>query len=85
MLKEAWLADDSPDNLLDQVADLRYMLVCARHFAEKNLVASQKMKTWYDKRAKSRQFKIGDQVLVLLPSTAFTSKVFWSLHHCKES
>ena len=25
------------------------------------------MKTWYDKRAKSRHFNIGDQVLVLLP------------------
>ena len=25
------------------------------------------MKTWYDKRAKSRHFNVGDQVLVLLP------------------
>ena len=68
LLKEAWLAEDSPVNLLDQVADLRYRLVRARHFAQKNLsVSQQRMKTWYDKRAKSRHFNIGDQVLVLLP------------------
>ena len=68
LLKEAWLAEDSPVNLLDQVADLRYRLARARHFAQKNLTVSQrKMKTWYDKRAKSRHFNAGDQVLVLLP------------------
>jgi len=68
LLKEAWLAEDSSVNLLDQVADLRYRLVCARYFAQPNLVASQqKMKTWYDKRVKTRCFNIGDQVLVLLP------------------
>ena len=48
-----------------EVADLRYRLVRARHFAQKNLsVSQQRMKTWYDKRAKSRHFNIGDQVLV---------------------
>ena len=31
------------------------------------MASQKKMKTWYDKRAKSRQFKIRDQVLVLLP------------------
>ena len=67
-LKEVWLAEDSSINLLDQVADLCYRLVHARHFAQKNLAASQqKMKTWYDKRAKSRSFKVGEKVLVLLP------------------
>ena len=37
MLKEAWFADDSPDSLLDKVADLQYRLIRARHLAEKNL------------------------------------------------
>ena len=68
LLKEVWLAEDSSINLLDQVADLCYRLVRARHFAQKNLTASQqKMKIWYDKRAKSRNFKVGEKVLVLLP------------------
>ena len=68
LLKEAWLAEDSPINLLDQVADLRYRLTHARHFVQKNLMVSQqKVKTWYDKRAKSRSFKVGEKVLVLLP------------------
>ena len=75
MLKEAWLAEESPISLLEQVADLHYRLVHVRHFAPKNLeVSQQKMKTWYDKRAKSRSFTGGERVIVLL--TTFTNKYF---------
>jgi len=36
--------------------------------ARKNLKNSQsKIKTWYDKKAKSRQFHVGEKVLALLP------------------
>ena len=60
LLKEMWLAEDTPDNLLDQVADLRYRLIRANDMAKKNLEKSQtKMKTWYDKKAKKRSLKIG--------------------------
>ena len=68
LLKESWLADHTPDNLLDQVADLRYRLLRANELARKNLEKSQqKMKTWYDRKARKRSFRIGDKVLILLP------------------
>jgi len=68
LLKEAWLAEDAPFNLLDQIADLCYRLICARRFAEKNLTASQqKMKTRFDRRTKSRSFRVDEKTLVLLP------------------
>ena len=68
LLKELWLAEDTSDNLLDQVAELRYRLVRANDMAKKNLGKSQqRMKTWYDKKSKKRCFKVGDRVLALLP------------------
>ena len=68
LLKEMWLADDPPDSLLDQVSSIRYRLISATHLAQQNLKHSQcKMKTWYDKKAKSRSFKVGEKVLALLP------------------
>ena len=67
LLKEMWLADDPPDSLLDQVSSLCYRLISATHLAQQNLKHSQcKIKTWYDKKAKSRSFKVGEKVLALL-------------------
>ena len=46
LLKESWLAEDTPDNLLNQVEDLRYRLLKSSELAKKNLEKShQKMKT----------------------------------------
>ena len=68
LLKESWLAEDTPDNLLDQVADLWYRLLKSNELARKNLEKSQqKMKTWYDQKARKRSFRIGDKVFALLP------------------
>ena len=68
LLKEMWFADDPPDSLLDQVSSLCYRLISATHLAQQNLKHTQcKMKTWYDKKAKSRSFKVGEKVLALLP------------------
>ena len=68
LLKESWLADDPSDSLLDQVSSLRDRLVSATKLAQENLKRSQcKMKTWYDKKARDRSFRVGEKVLVLLP------------------
>jgi len=68
LLKESWLADDPPDSLLDQVSSLRNRLMSATELAQQNLKNSQgKMKTWYDKKARDRSFRVGERVLVLLP------------------
>ena len=47
---------------------IRLFLLRANDLARKNLENSkQKMKTWYDRKARKRSFKIGDKVLALLP------------------
>ena len=68
LLKEGWLTEEPPTNLLDQVSVLRTRLKAAGELAQRNLkFAQSKMKLWYDKKAKLHKFKVGDKVLVLLP------------------
>ena len=68
VLKEAWLGEDSSVNLLEYVSRLRQRILDAVDIARKNLKNSQsRMKTWYDKKAKRRQFHVGEKVLALLP------------------
>ncbi|XP_065893824.1 uncharacterized protein [Dysidea avara] len=68
LLKEIWLAEDSSDNLLIHVSDVRERLTRANDLARQKLKESQcKMKTWFDRKARTRTFRPGDQVLVLLP------------------
>ena len=68
LLKEKWLVVESQTSLLDYVAKFKERLRETWALAKENLKVSQdKMKTWYDKRTKTRMFKSGDKVLVLLP------------------
>ncbi|XP_062610561.1 uncharacterized protein LOC134272333, partial [Saccostrea cucullata] len=68
LLKEKWLVEEIETNLLDYVAKFKERLSQTWTLARENLKVSQdKMKTWYDKRTKTRTFKSGDKVLVLLP------------------
>jgi len=68
LLKEKWLNDQSDINLLDYVSKFKTRLSRANEIARENLREAQtKMKKWYDKDAKAREFKPGDKVLVLFP------------------
>jgi len=68
LLKEKWLNDNTDMNLLDYVSKFKERLNRAHEIARQNLKEAQtKMKTWYDKDAKARVFKPGDNVLVLFP------------------
>ena len=68
LLKEKWLNDEADTNLLDYVSKFKYKLNRASEIARENLKEAQtKMKKWYDKDAKSREFSPGDKVLVLFP------------------
>ena len=70
MFKETWLSEESPMGLLEYVSTFRDRLSNARELARQNLERSQsRMKVWYDRRARHRQFNIGDEVLVLFPIT----------------
>lgn len=68
LLKEKCLTETSDLNLLDYVSDFKEKLYNACKLAQENLKSSQlKMKVWYDKNARNRNFKPGDKVLVFLP------------------
>lgn len=63
-----WLSDQKQQNLCDYVSNFRFKLHRACRLAKQKLSATQaKMKTWFDKDAKTRTFKPGDKVLILLP------------------
>ena len=69
LLKEKWL-DEDPEKIsvLKYVATFKDRLFRAGQIAKRSLQESQnKMKVWYDRKAKSRCFKPGDRVLVLFP------------------
>lgn len=60
--------DASQKNVLDHVSSFRESLHLVWQLAQKSLANSQtRMKGRYDKRSVRRSFKVGDQVLVLLP------------------
>ena len=72
-IKEQWLGAEgrqTDENILDHVKTFRYQLYKAGKMAEENLKQSQeKMKTWYDQKARDRVFEPGDKVLIFLPVT----------------
>ena len=60
--------NDSSQGVITYISDVRERLKMANELAQENLKFSQnRMKQWYDKKAKFRTFQSGDQVLVLLP------------------
>ena len=68
LLKEKWLNDEDDTNLLDYVSKFKCRLTRANEIARQNLKEAQtRMKKWYDKSSKDREFKPGDKVLVLFP------------------
>lgn len=68
VLRDEWLTEEPPSNLIDYVNGFRHRHYVAGELAKQNLGGSQtKMKYLYDKKSEKRQFSEGDQVLALLP------------------
>ena len=68
LLKEVWLDEDQTESILIRVSDVRFKLQKANKFARENMKKAQcNMKTWHDKKARTRSFKPGERVMVLLP------------------
>ena len=68
LLSEQWTNAEVEMNVVDYIHRFKEKLQETWTLAKKHLVASQShMKTWYDKKARSRRFKPGEQVLVLFP------------------
>ena len=77
ILEDSWRVAEPPKSLLDYVNGFRHRLTLAVECAKENLGQSQsKMKSLYDRRTEPREFKAGDQVMLLEPivSSPFQAK-----------
>ncbi|CAH1243923.1 GIN1 [Branchiostoma lanceolatum] len=75
VLRETWLdEEEQEDSLADYITDLKTKLEWMQEWSlQQQETTQKKSKAWYDKTARDREFSVGDQVLVLLPSA--TSKL----------
>ena len=80
VLKEDWTGDrGTAVPVATYVVEMRERLAeMAQLVAKHTAIRQQKQKQHYDKNAKSRSFKVGDQVLVLLPTAANRLKLHWT-------
>ena len=71
VLKQAWEASEKSDeSVVSHVLEIRDRMEKMVDIAHKNLSkAQEQQKKWYDAHARQRQFTVGDQVLVLLPTS----------------
>jgi len=68
-MKDIWVEGENEKNLLQYVSDFNERLHKANVAANIHLKGKQrKMKFWYDRHARKRNFNVGDQVLVLIPT-----------------
>ncbi|XP_076030446.1 uncharacterized protein LOC143018748 [Oratosquilla oratoria] len=68
MVNGKWLGKNDEPHLLTYVSEFKTMLVKARELVAENLKDVQRnLKTWYDKKARAREFRSSDKDLVLLP------------------
>ena len=78
ILKKTWKTSKrSTESVVSYILDVQEKLARMSELVVDNLKEAQKQqKRWYDSNARMREFKDGDQVLVLLPSS--TSKLLAS-------
>ena len=69
IMHESFLSEEkTSDNVVNYVFEFQNRLIETFDLAQINLRNAQsKMKTWYDKKSRERNFKVGDKVLALLP------------------
>ena len=79
ILRETWEASPkSEETVVSHVLETQRRLKEMADIVEENLVIRQEaQKQWYDKRACLREFKSGDPVLVLLPTTTDKRTAQW--------
>lgn len=79
ILKESWEASKTSNvNVVSYVLQMREKMEQLSSLVRGNLEeARSQQKTWYDQNARERSFKEGDQVLVLLPTSAAKLEAQW--------
>ena len=70
--REAWTnVTPQEQNVASQVIEMRTRLAQMMDTVRNNMAKAQaKLKAWFDKGARCRQFEVGDMVLVLLPPSS---------------
>ncbi len=76
VLKETWKAEeDTSESIVSYVFTIQERLQKMKELVADNLQdAQQTQKRWYDQKARTLEFEVGEQVLVLLPTD--TKKLF---------
>ena len=68
MLRETWEArEDTEESVVTHLLLMQLQLAKMTELVQENLQKVQK--TWYDRNARLREFKLGDSQLVLLPTS----------------
>ena len=72
VLKEAWsVGERSDESVVSHVIAMREKMSMMVDLVKENMTQAQgRQKHWYDQKARHREFQEGDQVLVLLPTSA---------------
>ncbi|CAM4609167.1 unnamed protein product [Lepidochelys olivacea] len=80
LVKQQWegFTPSPGTNILDFITNLQNTLRTSLALARENLQDAQKeQKAWYDKHARERSFKVGDQVMVLKALQAHKMEASW--------
>ena len=79
VLRETWEEPTSGgENVISYVLSMREKLATMSAIARENMERAQAtQKTWYDRTARTRGFKPGDRVLVLLPTSTHKLRAQW--------
>ena len=79
LLNESWLEPESTDPyVVDYILNLINRLKHCQELAERRMSSQQnKRKTWYDRNAVSRKFKVGNKVLALATSKSNKMAMNW--------
>ena len=65
------------DNVVYYVLAVQQKLASMSDLVGENLSEAQRRQVWYDRNARQREFKPGDLVLVLLPTSAGSLTAQW--------
>ena len=79
VMKEVWSGTvTGSQNVVSHVLQMRERLASMTDLVKENMQEAQrKQKHWYDDKAQAREFKPGDEVLLLLPSSTNSLEAKW--------
>ena len=79
ILSETWQeSSKSDESVVSHILSIREKMMKMKELADANLLkAQEKQREWYDKNSRKREFKSGDMVLLLLPTSTTKLLAKW--------